>query len=98
MMTRSQTGSVLWKLAGAKAIQLQTNQLINLLKDALQIVVCLIMDLILCSLMALILVPIILVILVISVVLIFRDSILVLIDWIGYQTQQARPGPDGDMM
>ena len=29
MMTRFQTGSVLWKLTGAETIQLQTDQLIN---------------------------------------------------------------------
>ena len=104
MMTRFQTGSVLWKLTGAEAIQLQTDQLINLLKDALQMVVCLIMSLIL-WLMALILVPMTVVILVILVELTALAMILVgpiflLIDWLGYQTQQAQniPGPYGDMM
>ena len=103
MMTRFQTGSVLWRLAGAEAIQLQTDQLINLLKDALQIVVCLIMSLFL-WLMALILeamtVPV--VILVISVELTALAMILVgpILLLIGYQTQQAQniPGPYGDMM
>ena len=104
MMTRFQTGSVLWRLAGAEAIQLQTDQLINLLKDALQIVVCLIMSLI-SWLMALILVPMTVVILVISVELTALAMILVgpILLLIGYQTQQANqlqnlPGPYGDMM
>ena len=127
MMTRSQTGSVLWKLAGAEAIQLQADQLINLLKAALHILLlCLI---IFGLLMAKILVPmtVILVVLVFVVVVVLvvlkivafvvlvgPIPILVLIslvctdllllDWIGYQTQQANqqlqnlPGPDGDIL
>ena len=128
MMTRSQTASVLWKLAGAEAIQLQADQLINLLKAALHILLlCLI---IFGLLMAKILVPmtVILVVLVFVVVVVVRVVLilvefvvlvgpipilvlislvytdLLLLNWIGYQTQQANqqlqnlPGPDGDIL
>ena len=129
MMTRSQTGSVLWKLAGAEAIQLQADQLINLLKAALHILLlCLI---IFGLLMAMILVPmtvilVVLVFVVVVVVLVCSTDLvafvvlvgpipilvlislvytdLLLLNWIGYQTQQANqqlqnlPGPDGDIL
>ena len=96
-----QTGSVLWRLAGAEAIQLQTDQLINLLKAAPLILASIFWHLIACLL-------IFIVILVISIlvilVVIFVGPILLLIDWkLGnLETQQgnqlAIPGPDGDMM
>ena len=81
MMTRSQTGSVLWKLAGAEAIQLQADQLINLLKAALHILLlCLI---IFGLLMAMILVPmtVILVVLVFVVVVVVR-VVLILVEFV----------------
>ena len=101
MMTRTQTGSVLWKLSGAEASQLQADQLISLAR--------LIMSYFFGSLMALFLVLMTAVIFCLCIIcglmaLILVGPVLVLRDWIRYQTQgqanqlQNLPGPDGDVM